>query len=42
MQYQIRDPEEGLPECLETIIETGRLPNPVVKKQSKITSSFEG
>ena len=41
MQYQIRDPE-GFARMLETIIETGRLPNPVVKKQSKITSSFEG
>ena len=41
MQYQIRDPE-GFARMLETIIEAGRLPNPVVKKQSKITSSFEG
>ena len=41
MQYQIRD-SEGFARMLETIIETGRLPNPVVKKQSKITSSFEG
>ena len=41
MQYQIRDPE-GFARMLETIIETGRLPNPVVKKQSKITLSFEG
>ena len=41
MQYQIRDPE-GFARMLETIIETGRLTNPVVKKQSKITSSFEG
>ena len=39
MQYQIRDPE-GFARMLETIIETGRLPNPVVKKQSKITSSL--
>ena len=31
MQYQIRDPE-GFARMLETIIETGRLPNPVVKK----------
>ena len=39
MQYQIRDPE-GFARMLETIIEAGRLPNPVVKKQSKITSSL--
>ena len=31
MQYQIRDPE-GFARMMETIIETGRLPNPVVKK----------
>nr|WP_270514572.1 hypothetical protein [Coprococcus catus] len=31
MQYQIRDPE-GFARMLETIIGTGRLPNPVVKK----------
>ena len=31
MQYQIRD-SEGFARMLETIIETGRLPNPVVKK----------
>ena len=31
MQYQIREPE-GFARMLETIIETGRLPNPVVKK----------
>ena len=31
MQYQIRDPER-FARMLETIIETGRLPNPVVKK----------
>ena len=41
MQYQIREPE-GFARMLETIIEAGRLPNPVVKKQSKISSSFEG
>ena len=34
MQYQIRDPE-GFARMLETIIETGRLPNPVVKKGQK-------
>ena len=39
MQYQIRDPE-GFARMLETIIEAGRLPNPVVKKQSKITSNL--
>ena len=31
MQYQIRDPEE-FARMLETIIETGRFPSPVVKK----------
>ena len=31
MQYQIREPE-GFARMLETIIETGRLPNPVIKK----------
>lgn len=31
MQYQIRDPE-GFARMLETIIETGRLPTPGVKK----------
>ena len=34
MQYQIREPE-GFARMLETIIETGRLPNPVVKKAQK-------
>ena len=31
MQYQIREPEE-FARMLETIIESGRLPNPVAKK----------
>ena len=35
MQYQIREPE-GFARMLETIIETGRLPNPVVTLSGSI------